>query len=235
VQLQRLQDQLHLVTTELNAAFLHERQRRKALEETVDRVEASRLAAVRTLAFVVEAKDAYTSGHLERTQRLALALTERVAPELLVDPEVGYGYLLHDVGKVGIPEAILCKPGPLTPAERQVMRTHPVLGVEVVGPMGVLTGALATIRSHHERWDGRGYPDGLRGEDIPLTARIFAVADTFDALTSERPYRQALDEARSAELIARGAGSQFDPVVVGAFLDLLEDQADGLDAPAAGR
>ena len=129
-----------------------------------------------------------------------------------------YGFLLHDVGKIGIPDNVLQKPGPLTTDERRLMQTHTVLGEQMLGGVAFLKGqGLLVVRSHHERWDGDGYPDGMGGEEIPLAARIFAVADTLDAMTSDRPYRRRGSwEAAGAEIVAQ-SGRQFDPVVVEAF------------------
>jgi ribonuclease P protein subunit RPR2 len=136
------------------------------------------------------------------------------------DPSAEYGFLLHDVGKIGIPDNILQKPGPLSPEERALMQTHTVLGEQMLGGVAFLQGAgLEVVRSHHERWDGDGYPDGLGGEDIPLGARVFAVADTLDAMTSDRPYRRALPWASAGAEILRQRGGQFDPAIVRAFQD----------------
>jgi HD-GYP domain-containing protein (c-di-GMP phosphodiesterase class II) len=134
------------------------------------------------------------------------------------DPSIEYGFLLHDVGKIGIPDRILQKPGPLTDEERRQMQTHTVIGEQMLGGVAFLQGeGLQIVRSHHERWDGRGYPDRLAGGDIPLAARVFAVADTLDAMTSNRPYRRALRwDAAHDEIVAQ-AGKQFDPEVVDAF------------------
>ena len=140
------------------------------------------------------------------------------APDLLDDPSVEYGFLLHDVGKIGIPDNVLQKPGPLTPEERRLMQTHTVLGEQMLGGVAFLQGqGLLVVRSHHERWDGHGYPDGLGAEEIPLAARIFAVADTLDAMTSDRPYRERGPwETARAEIVVE-SGRQFDPAVVEAF------------------
>jgi ribonuclease P protein subunit RPR2 len=129
-----------------------------------------------------------------------------------------YGFLLHDVGKIGIPDNVLQKPGPLTTDERRLMQTHTVLGEQMLGGVAFLKGqGLLVVRSHHERWDGDGYPDGLGGEEIPLAARIFAVADTLDAMTSDRPYRRGGSwEEAGAEIVAQ-SGRQFDPAMVDAF------------------
>ncbi len=141
-------------------------------------------------------------------------MAARVDPQLATRPEVAYGFFLHDIGKVGIPESVLCKPGPLTDDEWTIMRAHPAIGAQIVEPIRFLQGAVEIVFTHHERWDGAGYPTGLVGEQIPLAARVFAVADSFDAMTSDRPYRSALSFDQALEEIRRGAGTQFDPTVV---------------------
>ena len=173
---------------------------------------------VAALARALESKDSGTGKHSQRVQAYALALTACVDPSLAEDPAVEYGYLLHDVGKIGIPDRILQKPGPLTRPERGLMETHTILGEQVLSRVAFLRGeGLSVVRSHHERWDGAGYPDGLEGTDIPLGARVFAVADALDAMTSDRPYRRALPWGDAATEIRRQAGTQFDPSVVKAF------------------
>lgn len=180
------------------------------------------LATVRTLAFVVEAKDACTAHHLERCRRYATALAATMDPALASE-DVQHGYLLHDIGKIGIPETLLAKPGPLTGAEAAVMRTHPVLGFQIVAPMRFLDPpAIDVIRFHHERFDGTGYPEGRRGAEIPLSARIFSVADAFDAMTSSRPYRRAMGPDQAVAELISGSGTQFDPDVVGTFLTIVD-------------
>jgi len=173
---------------------------------------------VTALAAALESKDTGTGAHSHRVERYASELASALAPELLADPSLGYGFLLHDVGKISIPDRILLKPGALTPSERRVLQTHTVLGEQMLRGVSVLQGeGLKVVRSHHERWDGRGYPDGLRGEEAPLGARIFAVADALDAMTSNRPYRAAgrWDDALT-EIVAE-SGHQFDPNVVQAL------------------
>jgi putative two-component system response regulator len=172
------------------------------------------------LASALESKDTGTRAHSQRVQRYALELSRGVARDLAEDPATEYGFLLHDVGKIGIPDKILQKPGPLTKPERQLMQTHTVLGEQVLSGVAFLRGeGISVVRSHHERWDGRGYPDGLQGTEIPLGARVFAVADTLDAMTSNRPYRRAMPWRDAAREIERQAGAQFDPGVVEAFGD----------------
>src|SRR5262245_252099 len=182
-------------------------------------LESSYLETVTALASALESKDTGTKEHSQRVQRYAVALLARIDPKKLEkDPGIAYGFLLHDMGKIGIPDQILQKPGPLTRGERQRMQTHTVLGEQMLGGVAVLRGAgLRVVRSHHERWDGKGYPDGLAGREIPLGARIFAVADSLDAMTSNRPYRRAMSwKAANAEIIAC-SGKQFDPEIVDAY------------------
>jgi HD-GYP domain-containing protein (c-di-GMP phosphodiesterase class II) len=173
---------------------------------------------VAALARALESKDSGTGAHSQRVQRYALELADEVAPELLDDRSMEYGFLLHDVGKIGIPDSVLRKPAPLDDGERRLMETHTVLGERMLEDLALLRGeGLRVVRSHHERWDGSGYPDGLAGTEIPLSARIFAVADALDAMTNDRPYRSAGTWQRAAEQIALGEGLQFDPDVVEAF------------------
>lgn len=175
---------------------------------------------VLALASALESKDTGTRAHSQRVQRYALELARTIDGDLVDDPATEYGFLLHDVGKIGIPDRILQKPGPLTKPERQLMQTHTVLGEQVLSGVAFLRGeGIAVVRSHHERWDGSGYPDGLEGTDIPLGARVFAVADTLDAMTSDRPYRRALRWRDAVREIGGESGKQFDPQVVAAFRD----------------
>jgi len=170
------------------------------------------------LARALESKDSGTGAHSQRVQRYALELADAVAPELLGDASAEHGFLLHDVGKIGIPDRILRKPGPLDPDERRLMETHTLVGERMLSDVSLLRGeGLKVVRSHHERWDGRGYPDRLAGDEIPIGARVFAVADTLDAFTNDRPYRAAGSWEDAVRLIASEASGQFDPDVVGAF------------------
>ena len=215
--------QLVVFATELGQLYSLERQRSRELEFAIDSLQETYLATMTSLARVVEAKDECTRGHLDRTTAYGIALAERVDPELAARPELAHGFFLHDIGKVGIPEQILSKAGSLDDGEWDVMRRHPMIGAEIVTPIRFLSDAVEIIRHHHERVDGGGYPEGLKGDEIPLAARIFAVADSFDAMTSDRPYRDALSTERALEEVREGAGSQFDPEVVDEFLVLMED------------
>jgi len=216
--------QLLAVAHDLNRVYRRERQRAEELEQALRDLEESYLATVQTLAFVVEAKDSTTRSHLGRAHDYAVALAKRVSPELADDKVFRYGFLLHDIGKVGIPEGILRKDGPLTPDEMEVMKTHPLIGAQIMAPIKFLRRAIPIVECHHERWDGGGYPRGLRSEEIPLAARIFAVVDTFDAMTSDRPYRRALSVEGALEEIVRAGGSQLDPEIAKEFALLCEER-----------
>lgn len=176
------------------------------------------------LTSAIDAKDSYTHGHSERVTELSLGLarTLGLAPPVMED--IRLAGMLHDIGKIGIPEAILNKPGRLTNEEFDVIKSHPTLGIRILRKVEFLGGIVPMIRHHHERFDGRGYPDGLAGEGIPLAARIIAVADTYDAMTSNRPYRQAMAIDDALEEIVRCKGTQFDPQVAEAFVDMIHRQ-----------
>jgi len=174
---------------------------------------------LRALVARLRVRDAETLAHSERVVRLSLILGREFGLNSRKIKSLEYGSLLHDIGKVGVPDSILRKPGRLTSLEWEKMREHPLLGVQILSGIEFLRGASLVVGQHHERWDGKGYPFGLRGNEIDRNARIFAVADAFDAMTSDRVYhtRKSL-EAAVAEL-RRCAGQQFDPEVVAAFID----------------
>jgi len=207
-------EELLLYARDLRHLLEVERTQRRLLHE-------SYLETVISLAAALESRDTRTGAHSQRVQRYALALLEVLDPGALErDPGVQYGFLLHDIGKIAIPDRIMLKPGPLTRAERKRMQTHTVLGEQMLHSVAVLQGeGLRVVRSHHERWDGKGYPDGLGGEEAPLGARVFAVADTLDAMTSDRPYRRAQRWVSAHKEIVAERGKQFDPAVVDAFRD----------------
>jgi putative nucleotidyltransferase with HDIG domain len=168
------------------------------------------------------ARDAHTLAHSFRGARYAVALARSVGVDEHVVAAIEWGALLHDVGKVAVPAEILHKAGPLTAEEEAVMRRHPRHGYHLVRDLVFLGPALDVVLSHHERWDGNGYPNGLSGESIPLAARVFAVADTYDAITSDRPYRPARSHRQAVAELRRAAGTQLDPRLVDAFLALPE-------------
>ena len=183
-------------------------------------LESAYRETVSALATALGTKDTGTRQHSQRVQRYALELAAAIDPQLAADPGLEYGFLLHDIGKMGVPDQILLKPGPLSDSEWHVMRAHTVLGAQMIGGVAFLQGAgVDVVRSHHERWDGSGYPDRIRGEEIPSGARIFAVADALDALTNHRPYRDAQNWRASRREIVAQSGKQFDPDVVDAFRD----------------
>jgi len=166
---------------------------------------------------------AETNAHSVRVTRLALRLAERVAPDLAADPRLEWGFRLHDIGMVGVSTMILHKRSRLTADELAQVREHPLLGERIVAPVSYLNGiARQVIRAHHERWDGSGYPHRLERDRIPLPARIFALADVYDAMTSDQPYRDALPIEVVLEHIESGSGTQFDPELVDPFLSLAE-------------
>jgi HD-GYP domain-containing protein (c-di-GMP phosphodiesterase class II) len=222
-ELATVQDQLIVFARELGELYQLERQRSSELEHVLASLQESYMATMKSLALVIEAKDRSTRGHLDRTQAYGLALAGRMDATATAASELAYGFFLHDIGKVGIPEDILCKPGPLTGPEWEVMRRHPVIGAEIVAPIRFLGEAARVIRHHHERFDGTGYPDRLSGEAIPLPARIFAVADSFDAMVSDRPYRQGRSVEFALREIQSGTGTQFDPEIVTIFVDMIEN------------
>ena len=206
-------EQLLLYAQDFRRLVEIERAQRSLLQE------ASRETVV-ALARALESKDGLTGAHSERVRRYATKLTGVVNSSALEEPTLEYGFILHDVGKIGIPDFILKKKDPLTTAERRLLETHTVLGEQMIGDAALLRGDGArVVRSHHERWDGDGYPDGLRGSEIPLGARIFSVADALDAMTSDRPYRRARRWNDAVAEIAVQSGKQFDPQVVTAFQD----------------
>lgn len=186
--------------------------------ELLDR---SYIQTVTALATALEWKDTDTHDHSQRVMGYALELLRAIDPDFVQrDRGIEYGFLLHDVGKIGIPDEILQKPGALSAPERERMEQHTLLGEEMLSRISLLEGeGLRVVRSHHERWDGQGYPDRLRADETPLGARVFAVADALDAMTSDRPYRSALSWTAAREEIVVESGRQFDPAVVEAFGD----------------
>jgi ribonuclease P protein subunit RPR2 len=208
------QHQLEHYAADLREIFKQERGRTRELRRSYK-------ATVLALANAVEARDAYTHSHAQRVAAYGMRIAH--AAGLEVDPQVEFGFVLHDVGKVAVPDAILFKPGPLTAEEVALVRKHPDIGWEILRHVDFLDDAKAVVRHHHERWDGDGYPDGLAREAIPVHARLFAVADTLDAVTSERPYRAAAPFAEARRVIREQSGTQFDPAIVAAYETVPDD------------
>lgn len=221
---------------ELNANLL--RQERQ-LDLSRHLLSDTQRSALESLILTLEARERNTYAHSFRVRAYALHLASQIGYPTPGLELLGHAALLHDIGKVAVSDQVLLKPGPLTCQEYETLKSHSAVGERIVNRMGFLAGAGAIIRHHHERWDSRGYPDGISGPNIPLGSRLFAVADTLDAMTSSRCYRRALSFQAAREEIARCAGSQFDPDIAAAFAKVpettwhsLRDLADG-DALAA--
>jgi diguanylate cyclase (GGDEF)-like protein/putative nucleotidyltransferase with HDIG domain len=204
-------------------------------QQLLGRMHRSYLSTITSLARAVEAKDPYTSGHTERVARIALVLARELGFDESQLRAIEVGAIIHDIGKVGIPDEILLKPGPLNPEETREMRRHPELSSYIVADLELPAVVKQMVRSHHERYDGAGYPDGLAGEEIPLAGRLLSVADALDAMTSDRPYRKALPAEVACREIQDMAGSQFCPRVVAALMNALEHNPEMRKAFAVQR
>jgi putative nucleotidyltransferase with HDIG domain len=192
-----------------------------AAREQVRRVYHETLAS---LANALASRDSSTRVHTEEVASLAVAVGERLQLSVAELEDLHLGALLHDVGKIRVPDSILNKSGPLSEEEWEVMRQHTLAGEAILAPLSSLRGVLPIVRSHHERWDGHGYPDGLRGEAIPLGARIVAVCDALSAMSEDRPYRYWREPDAIREELTANAGWQFDPTCVTVLLEVLEER-----------
>jgi putative nucleotidyltransferase with HDIG domain len=199
------------------------KERTQQLEVTRQMLSESYRSALETLVATLEARERETYAHSFRVRSYALHLAELLHYSTADVARLAYAALLHDIGKVAVPDAILLKPGPLTREEFEVLKTHSAVGESIVRRMGLLSTVANTIRHHHERWDGRGYPDGISGSAIPFGARLFAVADTLDAMTSNRCYRASLSLAAARKEIERCSGAQFDPFVAQVFAKVSDE------------
>jgi putative nucleotidyltransferase with HDIG domain len=179
------------------------------------------LSTIETLAMAIDAKDQVTHGHIRRVQEHSVSLARhmRVDDDNLIQA-IEAASLLHDMGKLAVPENILNKPGKLTPTEFEIMKTHSSVGADILTAIQFPYPVVPIVRHHHEAWDGSGYPDGLSGTEIPIGARILSVVDCFDALTSDRPYRPRLSEAEAVAVLRERRGTMYDPLVVDAFIDM---------------
>jgi putative nucleotidyltransferase with HDIG domain len=213
-------DALALAYRRLNAAYAQSLRYAEDVRQLYQHTQRAICQSLLGLANALEAKDPYTRGHSERVGAASRVLAQALGLSRTEVETASQAGLLHDIGKIGVPEAVLGKPGGLTEDEWAVMRRHPVLGAQIVAPFEFLASAAPIIRHHHERADGSGYPDGLRGEAIPLGASIVAVADVYDALTSDRPYRAALSPERARAFLNGEAGHTLDARVVATFLEL---------------
>jgi putative nucleotidyltransferase with HDIG domain len=188
-----------------------------SLEEKTKALETTSFASIEALARAIDARDPYTYGHSARVARLSFEIADEMGlpPDQLI--ALSRASLLHDIGKIGVEDRVLRKAGPLNRRETAAMREHPVIGYEMLKGLHFLESSLDGVRHHHEHWDGSGYPDGVKGDDIPLPVRILTVADALDALTSDRPYRAAMSFSAAVGTIEAGAGNQFDPAVIRAL------------------
>lgn len=179
---------------------------------------------IQTLAKVIDAKDSYTYDHAYRARHYAKRIAEKMSLPGVIVRHIEYAALMHDIGKIGIEEQILRKPGKLTLEEVEVIKKHPVIGNNIISPISFLAPVAPMVLYHQEWYDGNGYPEGLSGEEIPLGARIVAVIDAYDAMTSDRPYRKALSKEYAVSELKKGSGTQFDPKVVDVFVNILQDE-----------
>jgi HD-GYP domain-containing protein (c-di-GMP phosphodiesterase class II) len=188
------------------------------VEEQARKIRTAFLNAITALVYALEAKDEYTSGHSQRVAEISVAISEKMnLPQFAVE-QMRLAGSVHDIGKIGIREAILNKPSGLSLAEYRQLKSHCEAGERILAPVVEEERILKAVKHHHEHYDGTGYPDGLSGLQIPLGARILAVADAYDAMTSQRPYREAMNPKMAGGKIAQASGTQFDPEVVLAFL-----------------
>lgn|GEM_PF-4768137 len=206
---------------DLDEAMRSLRAHMEEIEKDKRNLEQAYLDVIKSFIVTLEARDPYTRGHAERVREFARAICRQMGLDRKETRTIELAAVLHDLGKIAIPDQILLKPGPLTPAEWAQMRRHPTKSAEIVQFLGFLRDTVPIIAAHQERYDGHGYPSGLMGEEIPLGARILAVADSYDAMTSSRPYRQAMGDREACQVLSAGAGTYWDPVVVQALLTSL--------------
>ncbi len=210
------------------------RERTKELEESYLKLKAANRQALFGLAEAIEAKDPYTKGHCGRVSAYCLVLAKEAGyPEDGLET-LEFGAFLHDIGKIGIRDSVLLKPGPLDEHEWIHMREHPVKGYEIASKIEMLTPIMSAVRNHHERWDGNGYPDRMKSTEIPIAARMVAIADAYDAMATERPYKAALPIEECEKLLRKNAGTMFDPELIEIFITrkvgaLYRDDYDGYD------
>ena len=193
------------------------------LSDTYEKLEKAYLESIETLRYTVEAKDPYTRGHSDRVSAYSVLIGEKLELQEEEIKTLRIGGLFHDIGKIGIPDSILLKEAKLSDDEYSQIKNHPAIGAHILNNATIFQDILPIVMHHHERYDGNGYPGKLKGEAIPYLARITAVADTFDAMTSKRTYRDALPLQTVISEIERCSGSQFDPAIASVFLDILKN------------
>jgi putative nucleotidyltransferase with HDIG domain len=198
-----------------------------AIEDGQERLQRANVEFIESLASALDARDPYTAGHSRRVSQYACSLAQAIGLSPAQTHEIRIGALLHDIGKIGISDAILQKPGRLDPEEDRIIRQHPTIGHRILEGVHGFQSYLEVVELHHENWDGSGYPRGLIGEDTPLAARVVKIADAWDAMTSDRPYRQGMSRNQALAMLRKGAGTQMDPVIADVFCSLW-----GSDRPA---
>lgn len=196
------------------------------LEDSKEQLEQAYLDMVQTLRYTVEAKDSYTRGHSDRVSEYSVLIGEKLGLPAEQIKTLRIGGLFHDIGKIGIPDSILLKPAKLTDEEYSQIKNHPSIGAHILGSAAIFQDIIPIVKHHHERYDGNGYPSKLKGEEIPYLARIAAVADTFDAMTSRRSYRGPIEVEHVKEEIKRCEGTQFDPQIAEVFIEILNNDFD---------
>jgi putative nucleotidyltransferase with HDIG domain len=221
------------------------KERTKELEESYEKLKAANRQALFGLAEAIEAKDPYTKGHCGRVAAYSLILAREAGYPAEGLETLEFGAFLHDIGKIGIKDAVLLKPGPLDDAEWIHMREHPVKGYEIASKIEMLKPIMSAVRNHHERWDGSGYPDKMKSDDIPLAARIVAIADAFDAMATDRPYKQALSLEECESILRKTAGKMYDPDLIEVFVsrhlgalyreDYADEDLDSFQGEAASK
>ena len=199
------------------------------LHETNQKLEKAYMESIETLRYTVEAKDPYTKGHSDRVAQYSLLIGKKMGLSEEEQNKLLIGGLFHDIGKIGVPDTILRKTDKLTDEEYSEIKNHPSIGAHILAPATIFQDIIPIVKHHHEKFDGRGYPSQLKGENIPLLARIAAVADTFDAMTSKRPYRDALPIETVIAEVERCKGTQFDPEIADVFLDILRNNYNEIE------
>lgn len=206
----------------------------ESLKQLTEEKENLFASSIRALANSIEARDFYTRGHSERVTEFSVKIARAMGMNDEKLEKIRYAALLHDIGKINVPEDILHKPGKLTDEEYNIMKQHPVQGAKILRPVEEFREILPFLYHHHERYDKKGYPTGLGGQEIPLGARILAVADSFDAMTSDRPYRKGMEIDKAIDELERNKNSQFDPEIVDVFVKIIKNDGEWLKSVMEG-